>query len=234
VIRVVVADDQVLVRGGFALILGADPQIDVVAEAGDGVEALAAVRDHSPDVVLMDIRMPGMDGIEATRHLTTGPATAGNTERAQAGRTRVLVLTTFDADEYIYQALEAGASGFLLKDTTPADLIAAVKTVARGDALLSPTITRRLIESYLQTGTAAAGTPAAAAPAELAELTPRERDILAAVARGQSNHEIADDLYLSYSTVKTHISRLFSKLGARDRTQLVIRAYQAGVTTDSG
>jgi DNA-binding NarL/FixJ family response regulator len=224
-ITVVVADDQVLVRGGFALILGSDPEIEVVAEAGTGVEALAAVREHRPDVVLMDIRMPGMDGIEATRHLTTGTGTSD---------IRVLVLTTFDADEYVYQALQAGASGFLLKDTTPADLIAAVHTVARGDALLSPAITRRLIDSYLRTGSPAAALAPADAPQALPELTPREHDVLAAVARGQSNHEIADDLYLSYSTVKTHVSHLFTKLGARDRAQLVIRAYQAGVVAERG
>jgi len=219
-IRVVVADDQALVRSGFSLILASDPGIEVVAEAGTGIEALAAVRETRPDVVLMDIRMPEMDGIEATRHLTAG---------ANPGATRVLVLTTFDADEYVFQALQAGASGFLLKDTLPAELIAAVRTVARGDALLSPSITRRLIESYLHTGAppdpARAPVPATVLP----QLTPREHDVLAGVARGQSNHEIAEDLYLSYSTVKTHVSHLFTKLGVRDRAQLVIRAYQAGV-----
>lgn len=214
--RVVVVDDQVLVRGGFALILSSDPGIDVVAEAGSGVEALAAVREHDPDVVLMDIRMPDMDGIEATRHLTSAPGTRG---------VRVLVLTTFDADEYVYQALQAGASGFLLKDTTPRDLIDAVHTVAGGDALLAPTITRRLIESYLHTGTSRPSRPKTVLP----ELTSRERDVLAAVAQGQSNHEIAEVLFLSYSTVKTHVSHLLTKLGARDRAQLVIRAYQAGM-----
>ena len=224
-IRVVVADDQVLVRGGFSLILATDPQIEVVAEAGTGIEALAAVRETRPDVVLMDIRMPGMDGIEATRHLTAG---------ADPGATRVLVLTTFDADEYVFQALQAGASGFLLKDTPPGDLITAVRTVARGDALLSPAITRRLIESYLRTGTPQASGLDPAPAAALPELTPREHDVLAGVARGRSNHEIAEDLYLSYSTVKTHVSHLFTKLGVRDRAQLVIRAYQAGVVPDAG
>jgi DNA-binding NarL/FixJ family response regulator len=225
VIRVVVVDDQVLVRGGFSLILATDPQIEVVAEAGTGIEALAAVREARPDVVLMDIRMPGMDGIEATRHLTAG---------ADLGATRVLVLTTFDADEYVFQALQAGASGFLLKDTPPADLIAAVRTVARGDALLSPAITRRLIESYLRAGTPPDPDRAPGPATALPDLTPREHDVLAAVARGRSNHEIAEDLYLSYSTVKTHVSHLFTKLGVRDRAQLVIRAYQAGVVTDAG
>jgi DNA-binding NarL/FixJ family response regulator len=219
VIRVVVADDQVLVRGGFALILASDPHIDVVAEAGTGVEALAAVRETRPDVVLMDIRMPDMDGIEATRHLTAGADTRG---------TRVLVLTTFDADEYVFQALQAGASGFLLKDTLPDDLITAVHIVARGDALLSPAITRRLIESYLHAGTPPGPPPAPGPALVLPQLTSREHDVLAGVARGQSNHEIAEDLYLSYSTVKTHVSHLFTKLGVRDRAQLVIRAYQAG------
>ncbi len=224
-IRVVVADDQVLVRGGFSLILASDPQIEVVAEAGTGIEALTAVRETRPDVVLMDIRMPDMDGIEATRHLTSG---------ADAGATRVLVLTTFDADEYVFQALQAGASGFLLKDTLPGDLIAAVRTVARGDALLSPAITRRLIESYLHAGTPPDPTRPPGPATTLPPLTPREHDVLAGVARGQSNHEIAEDLYLSYSTVKTHVSHLFTKLGVRDRAQLVIRAYQAGVVTGPG
>jgi DNA-binding NarL/FixJ family response regulator len=225
VIRVVVADDQVLVRGGFSLILASDPEIEVVAEAGTGIEALAAVRETRPDVVLMDIRMPGMDGIEATRHLTAG---------ADPGTTRVLVLTTFDADEYVFQALQAGASGFLLKDTPPGDLITAVRTVARGDALLSPAITRRLIESYLRAGTPAAPAQVPGQAGVLPELTPREHDVLAGVARGRSNHEIAEDLYLSYSTVKTHVSHLLTKLDVRDRAQLVIRAYQAGVVPDAG
>ena len=224
-IRVVVADDQVLVRGGFSLILATDPEIEVVAEAGTGVEALAAVRETRPDVVLMDIRMPGMDGIEATRHLTAG---------ADPGATRVLVLTTFDADEYVFQALQAGASGFLLKDTPPGDLITAVRTVARGDALLSPAITRRLIESYLRAGTPPAPAQVPGQAGALPELTPREHDVLAGVARGRSNHEIAEDLYLSYSTVKTHVSHLLTKLDVRDRAQLVIRAYQAGVVPDAG
>ena len=213
-IRVLVADDQPLLRNGFALILGSDPDITVVAEAADGVQALAAVREHRPDLVLMDIRMPEMDGIEATRHLTGSPFTAG---------VRVLVLTTFDGDEYVYHALRAGASGFLLKDVAPADLIAAVKVVAAGDSLLAPAITRRLIEKFV-TGAATAA-PAMTLP----PLTERERDVLDAVARGLSNVEIAAEMFVSYSTVKTHVSHLLTKLGARDRAQLVMIAYRAGL-----
>jgi DNA-binding NarL/FixJ family response regulator len=213
VIRVLIADDQPLLRGGFALILGSDPEITVVAEASDGVEALAAVREHQPDLVLMDIRMPRMDGIEATRHLTASPLAAG---------VRVLVLTTFDGDEYVYHALRAGASGFLLKDVAPTDLIAAVKIVAAGESLLSPAITRRLIEKFVA-GPAAAIT--------LPPLTERERDVLDAVARGLSNMEIAAEMFVSYSTVKTHVSHLLTKLDARDRAQLVMIAYRSGLAT---
>jgi DNA-binding NarL/FixJ family response regulator len=216
VIRVLVADDQPLLRSGFALILNSDPDITVVAEASDGVRALAAVREHRPDLVLMDIRMPEMDGIEATRHLTGSAFTAG---------VRVLVLTTFDGDEYVYQALRAGASGFLLKDVAPVDLIAAVKVVAAGEALLSPAITRRLIEKFV------ADTPAAVPPVPLPPLTDRELDVLNAVARGLSNVEIAAEMYVSYSTVKTHVSHLLTKLDARDRAQLVMIAYRSGLGT---
>ena len=219
-IRVLVADDQVLVRQGFALILGTDSGIDVVGEAGNGVQLLARARQTRPDVVLMDIQMPEMDGIEATRHLTSSPQTAG---------IRVLILTTFGTDEYVYQALAAGASGFLLKDTAADDLIAAVRTVAAGDALLAPAITRGLIEKYvLKPGPRAQhSAPGPALPA----LTERERDTLAAVARGLSNAEIAGELHVSYSTVKTHVSHLLTKLGARDRAQLVVIAYQSGLAT---
>jgi DNA-binding NarL/FixJ family response regulator len=213
VIRVLIADDQPLLRGGFALILGSDPDITVVAEASDGVEALAAVREHHPDLVLMDIRMPRMDGIEATRHLTASPLAAG---------VRVLVLTTFDGDEYVYHALRAGASGFLLKDVAPTDLIAAVKIVAAGESLLAPAITRRLIENFV------AGPGAAIT---LPPLTERERDVLDAVARGLSNMEIAAEMFVSYSTVKTHVSHLLTKLDARDRAQLVMIAYRSGLAT---
>ena len=211
-IRLLVVDDQALVRNGFALILGADPQIEVVGQAADGVEALALARRLQPDVVLMDLRMPRMDGIEATRHLISGVAGS-----------RVLVLTTFDDDENVHTALRAGASGFLLKDAAPADLVAAVKVVAAGEALLAPAVTRRLIERFV------AADPASPAPAALPELTQRERDVLAAVSRGLSNQEIAAELFLSYSTVKTHVSHLLAKLGVRDRAQLVMIAYRSGL-----
>jgi DNA-binding NarL/FixJ family response regulator len=217
-VRVLVADDQALLRSGFALILNSDPGIDVVGEAANGLEVLAAARRLAPDLVLMDIQMPEMDGIEATRHLTSSP---------QTGRVKVLVLTTFDADEYVYHALRAGASGFLLKDTAPVDLIAAVRTVAAGEALLSPLITRRLIEQFVRAGPQTAIPQPAASP--LPALTQRETDVLAAVARGLSNVEIAGELYLSYSTVKTHVSHLLAKLGARDRAQLVMIAFQSGI-----
>ena len=213
-IRVVVVDDQAAVRGGFALILGADAQIQVVGQAADGVEALALARRLKPDVALMDVRMPRMDGIEATRHLISG---------TQTGDVRVLVLTTFDDDEHVYDALQAGASGFLLKDTAPADLVAAVKVVAAGDALLAPGVTRRLIERLVAID--GRQDPRSSLPV----LTARETDVLAAVARGLSNVEIAKELFVSYSTVKTHVSHLLAKLSARDRAQLVMLAYRSGL-----
>jgi DNA-binding NarL/FixJ family response regulator len=230
VIRVLVADDQALIRSGFALILGSDPEIEVVGEAANGVEVLAATRTLRPDLVLMDIRMPDMDGIEATRHLSSGAATHD---------VRVLVLTTFDDDEYVYDALRVGASGFLLKDIAPTELIAAVKVVATGEALLSPSITRRLIERFVQSGRPDDGSRdgesvAAAAGPALPELTGREADVLRAVARGLSNVEIAAEMFVSYSTVKTHVSHLLTKLGARDRAQLVMVAYQSGLTGTVG
>jgi DNA-binding NarL/FixJ family response regulator len=212
-IRVVVADDQALVRSGFALILGSDPGIEVVAQASDGAQALAAAREHVPDVVLMDIRMPGMDGIEATRHLTSSPRTAG---------VKVLVLTTFDADEYVLDALRAGASGFVLKDITSEDLIRAVSVVASGEALLAPAVTRRMIERFVRTDP-----DPGAAGSTLPALTQREEQVLVAVAQGLSNVEIAEHLVLSYSTVKTHVSHLLTKLDARDRAQLVMMAHRA-------
>jgi DNA-binding NarL/FixJ family response regulator len=211
VIRVVVADDQALVRSGFAMILAAEPGIEVVAEASDGAEALAAARLHLPDVVLMDIRMPGMDGIEATRHLTSSPLTAG---------VHVLVLTTFAADDYVVAALRAGASGFVLKDTEPAELVRAVTVVASGDALLAPEVTRRMLDRFAR---------GERAVQQLPPLTQRENEVLVAVADGLSNLEIADRLVVSYSTVKTHVSHLLTKLEARDRAQLVMLAHRAGL-----
>ena len=216
-IKVLVADDQELVRSGFALILDADPEIEVVAQVSNGAEALAAARLHQPDVVLMDIRMPQMDGIEATRHLTTSPETQG---------VRVLVLTTFSADEYVADALVAGASGFLLKDTTPRDLIQAVTVIAAGEALLAPAVTRGLIRQFVS-----AHPDRRRDPLDLPPLTQREQDVLVAVADGLSNVEIAERLFVSYSTVKTHVSHLLTKLAARDRAQLVMIAHRAGLAS---
>jgi len=213
--RVVIVDDQALVRGGFSVIVDSADDLEVVGEAGTGAEALDVVRATSPDVVLMDIRMPEMDGLEATRLLGTDPATAG---------ARVLVLTTFDLDEYVYDALRAGASGFLLKDTLPDDLLAAIRIVAAGDALISPRITRRLIEEFAQRPD-----PSAASLAPVDGLTERELEVLALVAKGLSNAEIATELIMSPATAKTHVSRLLTKLDARDRTQLVMIAYETGV-----
>jgi DNA-binding NarL/FixJ family response regulator/class 3 adenylate cyclase len=214
-IRVAIADDQALVRGGFAVLLRTADDIEVVGEAGDGQAAVELVGRERPDVVLMDIRMPHMDGVEATRHITTD-------DRLSA--TRVVILTTFDLDEYVYDALRAGASGFLLKDILPDDLLAAVRVVAAGEALLAPSVTRRLINNFVERS-AAPGT----APEGLDLLTPREVEVLTAVARGLSNAEIARSLYMSHATAKTHVSRLLTKLHARDRAQLVVLAYEAGV-----
>jgi DNA-binding NarL/FixJ family response regulator len=219
VITVVVVDDQELVRTGFALILGSDPGLDVVAQAADGAQAVSAARQHRPDVVLMDIRMPVLDGIEATRQITSDPAMAG---------VRVLVVTTFDGDEYVVEALRAGASGFLLKDTPPAELIRGVTVVAAGDALLAPAVTLRLIDRFVRVEPPARP---AGSPAPLPELTAREHDVLIAVAEGLSNLEIADRLVVSYSTVKTHVSHLLTKLDARDRAQLVMLAHRAGLSS---
>jgi DNA-binding NarL/FixJ family response regulator len=213
VIRVVVADDQALVRGGFRLILDAQPDIEVVGEAADGVEALERARALRPDIVLMDIRMPALDGLEATRRLL-----------ADTDPPRVLMLTTFDLDEYVYDALRAGASGFLLKDVRPEQLADAVRVVAAGDTLLAPTITRRLVEQYLRRPRPGAGIATA-----LNSLTDRELDVLRLVARGQSNQQIADTLFLGESTVKTHLTHLFAKLDLRDRAQAVVLAYETGL-----
>jgi DNA-binding NarL/FixJ family response regulator len=218
VIRVAVADDQALVRSGFAVLLRSADGIEVVGEAADGREAVEVARRDRPDVFLMDIRMPEMDGLEATRRITGDDATAA---------TRVLILTTFDLDEYVFEALRAGASGFLLKDTLPDDLLAAVHVVAGGDALLAPKVTRRLIEQFAQQPTAAPATPSPGLDA----LTDREREVLEAVARGLSNAEIGEQLFMSHATAKTHVSRLLTKLGARDRAQLVMLAYECGVVT---
>jgi DNA-binding NarL/FixJ family response regulator len=217
VITVVVSDDQELVRTGFALILGSDPEIDVVAQAADGAQAVAAAHRYRPDVMVMDIRMPVLDGIEATRQITSDPRLAG---------TRVLVVTTFDGDEYVVEALRAGASGFLLKDTPPDDLIRGVMVIAGGDALLAPAVTLRLIDRFVRVE---AVTPPGRRT--LPGLTTRERDVLLAVADGFSNLEIAERLVVSYSTVKTHVSHLLTKLGARDRAQLVMIAHRAGLSS---
>ena len=220
-IRVLVADDQTLVRAGFRALLESEDDIEVVAEAVDGHEAVELVRALRPDVALMDIRMPRLDGLAATAAITDDPALAG---------TRVVVLTTFELDEYVFGALRAGASGFLLKDLGPQALIDAVRVVADGQALLAPQVTRRLIEAYVDSTPAAHPDPdPAAEDPRLAGLTPREREILALVGRGMSNHEIAEHLVLSPLTAKTHVSRLFTKLEVRDRAQLVVLAYETGL-----
>ena len=217
-ISVLVADDQALVRGGFTILLENDPGIDVVGEASTGRQAVELVARHHPDVVLMDIRMPDMDGIEATRHITDDPACAA---------TRVLVLTTFDLDEYVFEALRAGASGFLLKDTQPTELLSAIRVVAEGEALLSPSITSKLVADYASR----AERSRAVDDAALEVLTDREREVLAQVGRGHSNAEIAEELFVSMATAKTHVSRVLTKLHARDRAQLVVIAYETGLIT---
>jgi DNA-binding NarL/FixJ family response regulator len=216
--RVAIADDQELVRTGFALILDSDPDIEVVGQAADGAAAVQLAQRELPDVVLMDIRMPGMDGIEATRHITGDPRTAD---------VRVLVVTTFDGDEYVVDALRAGASGFLLKDTPAADLINGVCVVAAGEALLAPTVTLRLIDRFVRVDDPKTHDGQAV---ELPPLTQREQEVLVSVAEGLSNTEIAERLVVSYSTVKTHVSHLLTKLDARDRAQLVMIAHRAGLT----
>lgn len=216
-LRVLLADDQALVRAGFGALLDAEDDFEVVGAAADGHEAVALARSLVPDVVLMDVRMPRLDGLEATARITADPACA---------HTRVIVLTTFELDEYVFGALRAGASGFLLKDIEPADLLTAVRVVAAGEALLAPRVTRRLIEAFTATPPPAG---ALAAPPELAELTAREREVLALVGAGLSNQEIASHLVLSPLTAKTHVSRLFAKLAVRDRAQLVVLAYESGL-----
>jgi DNA-binding NarL/FixJ family response regulator len=219
VIRVLLADDQALVRSGFRMILEARDDVEVVGEAEDGAEAVALVRSLRPDAVLMDVRMPRLDGIEATRRIV-----------ASGAETRVLILTTYDLDEYVYAAIRAGASAFLLKDVEPEQLVDAVRVVARGDALLAPTVTRRLLERFADSLPGEAPPP----PAELAALTPREREILELVAAGLSNAEIAERLVLGETTVKTHVSSVLRKLGLRVRVQAVVFAYEAGLVQRSG
>jgi DNA-binding NarL/FixJ family response regulator len=209
-IRVLVADDQSMVRAGFRMLLAGEDDIEVVAEASNGLEAVDKVARFQPTVVLMDIRMPELDGLEATRRILATDSAA-----------RILILTTFDLDEYIYEALRAGASGFVLKDDPPEQLIAAVRTVAAGDALLSPTITKRVISQF---GRVARPTP----PKELGDLSSREQEVFRLIARGLSNAEIGQDLYISETTVKTHVTHILQKLNVRDRVQLVVLAYQTG------
>ncbi len=213
-IRVLLVDDQALVRGGFRSILGGTDDIEVVGEAADGAEAIDIVYSTGPDVVVMDIRMPGLDGIEATRRLVSG------------GRVhcRILILTTFDHDEYVYEALRAGASGFLLKSAPPRELAGAIRTVAGGEALLAPEITRRMIEEYVRRPR-----PGDTVPVGLEALTPRELEVLGLIARGQSNAEIGATLFLSEPTIKTHVTRLLAKIGVRDRVQAVVYAYECGL-----
>ena len=223
-IRVLVVDDQELVRLGFCVILDAADGITVVGEAANGEAALSQVAAHAPDVVLMDIRMPGMDGLEATRVITRGAAAARTAGSGPAAPPKVVMLTTFDLDDYVYEALRAGASGFLLKDSPRHDLIAAVRAAAAGDALLAPSVTRRLIEAF-----ARRPPEASPSPSQLASLTARERDVLLLLARGRSNAEIASVLVVSEATVKTHVGNLLAKLGLRDRVQAVILAYETGI-----
>jgi DNA-binding NarL/FixJ family response regulator len=213
VIRVLIADDQALVRGAFRTMLETEPDIEVLGEAGDGRDAVEQARLRKPDVVLMDVRMPGMDGIEATRRLLS-----------HDDAPRVLMLTTFDLDDYVYEAMKAGASGFMLKNAPPEQLAVAVRTIAAGEALLAPAITRRLIEQFVQRPH-----PGAATPEPLTELTERELDVLRLVARGLSNAEIADELILGEATIKTHVNRILTKLGLRDRTQATVLAYETGL-----
>jgi DNA-binding NarL/FixJ family response regulator len=216
-IRVGIVDDQDLVRAGFRMILSAEDDLTVVGEAGDGATAVELAASEAVDVLLMDLRMPHMDGLEATRRVTARP-----------GAPRVLILTTFDTEEYVYEALRAGASGFLLKTAPPARLVEAVRLIHAGEALLAPSITRRLIETYLRR------TPESHPPPELARLTEREHDVLVALAEGLSNTEIANRFVVSEATIKTHVNRIFAKLGVRDRVQAVVFAYQSGVVRVGG
>jgi DNA-binding NarL/FixJ family response regulator len=216
-IRVLLVDDQALIRAGFRMILDAEEDMDVVGECADGTQAVDSARRLAPDVVLMDIRMPEMDGIEATRQI------AGDTTGAD-GVPRVLMLTTFDLDEYVYDALRAGASGFLLKDVPAEQLVDGIRVIAQGDALLAPSVTKRLIDEFSRSGAAQRS-----APASLEDLTPRELEVFKLIARGMSNAELAAELVVSETTVKTHVARVLMKLGVRDRVQAVVLAYESGV-----
>jgi DNA-binding NarL/FixJ family response regulator len=217
VIRILLVDDQALVRAGFRMILDAEPEMEVVGEASDGREAVEQVRELRPDVVLMDIRMPELDGLEAARRILSGTS--------EDGAPKILMLTTFDLDEYVYEALRAGASGFLLKDTPPEQLVSAIHVIAEGEALLSPSITRRVISEFVKGN---GPKPQAQFP-RLQDLTARELEVMKAIARGLSNAEIAKELFVSETTVKTHVARILMKLGLRDRVQAVVLAYEAGV-----
>jgi DNA-binding NarL/FixJ family response regulator len=219
-IRVVLADDQVLVRAGFRLLLETEDGFEVCGEASDGAQAVAVTTEQRPDIIVMDIRMPGVDGLEATRRITEDPELNG---------VKVLVLTTFDVDEYVYEALRAGASGFLLKDTEPVELLRALRVIAAGEALLAPTVTRRLINEFV-------GRPENRRidSSAVGEVTDREREVLALVAGGLSNDEIAAQLVISTATARTHVSRIITKIGARDRAQLVVLAYESGLVRPRG
>lgn len=215
-VRILLADDQPLVRSGLRVLIADHPDLDVVGEAATGSEAVRLVGELGPDVVVLDIRMPGMDGIEATRRITAG-----------AAATRVLVLTTFDEDDHVYGALRAGASGFVVKDMALDDILAAIRVVAAGDALIAPSVTRRLIADFVRRP----GTASERSPRPIEGITEREREVLTLVGRGRSNTEIAQDLFITVATAKSHVSRLLTKLGARDRVQLVISAYEMGLVT---
>jgi DNA-binding NarL/FixJ family response regulator len=222
-VRVLLADDDALIRAGLAVVLGAAPDLEVVAEAADGIEAIDLCVRHTPDVVLMDVRMPGIDGIEATRRLVTSRPDV-----------KILILTTFHDDEYVYGALRAGASGFLLKRASPERLLDAVRTVAAGEALLDPSVTQRLIHRFLATGGSTVPEPSAETRRQLDRLTERERQVLLLVAQGRSNAEIADLLVIAESTAKTHVKRVLAKIDVHDRAQAVVFAYRSGLITDRG